>query len=191
MEWTSGQFFTIAASAYLGATAAGAMKACKNIIGVLHILFFGLANVIPIRASKILHASGIKPMVNYLRKVAFWGGALTAIFGIIAASAPDFWLHLIYGAEYNSYGFVLRWYALIYFVSFFSIVLRAGLRTMEHTKPIFLARMFATIFTLVFAIPMINAFGLSGAMIGMLCADAISRLIQILAFTRRVKKEME
>ena len=47
MQWTSGNFFLIAAGSILGPLAVGAMKAAQNIIGVTHILFQAMENFVP------------------------------------------------------------------------------------------------------------------------------------------------
>ncbi|VAX22188.1 hypothetical protein MNBD_NITROSPINAE02-1486 [hydrothermal vent metagenome] len=187
MDWASGQFFTIAATAYLGPAAAGAMKACQNIMGVLHILFFGLSNVIPVRAAKILHSRGVLPMVDYLRKIALYGGIVTALYAMLAAIAPDFWLHTIYGEEYRGFGFVLRWYALIYVLLFFNTPLRAGLTALEYSKPIFVGRVVTAIFTFISIAPLISNYEIAGAVFGIFCVRVIHNGILLVALGRRIK----
>ncbi len=186
MDWASGQFFTIAATAYLGPSAAGAMKACQNIMGVLHILFFGLANVIPVRAAKILHKDGIAPMVSYLQKIALYGGVVTALFAMLVAIAPEFWLHTIYGVEYVGFGFVLQWYAIIYVLLFFNTPLRAGLTALEYTKPIFVGRVVTAIFTLISIAPLISNFEIAGAVFGIFCVRVIHNGILLVALGKRI-----
>lgn len=187
MQWTSSNFFTIVVAVYLGSSAAGAMRACQSIMGALHILFYGLENVVPLRAAKTLHSDGVKAMRRYLGRVTLIGGGFSAIFTVIAASAPEFWLHVFYGMEYSGYGFVLQWYALIYFLMFFSTPLRAGFRALEYTKPHFWAYVLATIFTFVLCVPLISNFGLVGAMIGLLCTNLIHRGFMMVALVKRMK----
>jgi len=186
MQWMSTNFFTITAAAFLGASAAGAMRAAQNIMGALHILFFGLDNVTPISASRILHEQGVRPMVAYLKKVIVLGGAVTVSFAALAAYAPEFWLTTVYGDDYRGFGFVLQWYALIYVVIFFSAPLLAGLRALEETRPHFWACAASTLFTIAGFAPLISGFGLAGALAGVFGANLIQQVIIFIALKKRV-----
>ncbi len=89
------------------------------------------------------------------------------------AAAPGFWLELFFGSEYSQYGYILRWFAVAYVVAFLGLPLRAGLRALEHTRPIFSAYQWTTLFTLISAYPIIKFLGLSGAAVGFLLAQGI------------------
>jgi len=174
LQWTSGNMFIIAAGSILGPTAVGALKAGQNIMGVVHILFQGLENIVPVRASFYLHKSGFQSMAHYLRKVTVWGGLATGILAVAVSVSPEFLLTKIFGDDYQGYGYILIWYAVIYVVSFLSLPLRILLRTIEKTFPVFLAYILMTIFSVLTAVPMVQEFGLQGVLIGMLILVIIS-----------------
>jgi O-antigen/teichoic acid export membrane protein len=97
MQWTSGNLFIVAAGGVLGAVAVGALKAAQNVMGITHILFQGLENIVPVRAGTYYHKGGSQALVVYLRKVAWAGGLATAAMALLAAAFPEFWLGLFYG----------------------------------------------------------------------------------------------
>jgi len=173
MQWTSWNFFVIVGSTQMGPVAAGAIRATQNIIGVTHIMFQGLANVVPIQAAKTFHKNGTLQLQNYLVKVAIWGGTTTAVFCIIVAYWAEFWLRLLYGNEYLNYGFILRWWSLSYFLIFFGVPLTSGLRALENTRPLFISYSVITIFSLSTAAWIVKYYGLHGAMAGVFCAQLL------------------
>jgi len=151
----------------------GALKAAQTLMGITHILFLGLENVVPIRAAWHFRNGGNGALLAYLQHVALVGGLGVAAIGAIAAAAPGFWFEVVFRYEYREYGYILRWFAVAYVVTFMGLPLRAGLRAIEHTRPIFSAYQWTTLFTLVTAYPMIALFGLSGAAAGFLMAQSI------------------
>src|SRR5437879_5905535 len=58
MQWSSGNLFAMAAPIYYGAAAAGILRAAQNIVGVAHIWFLGLDNVVPAEAARRMHSKG-------------------------------------------------------------------------------------------------------------------------------------
>jgi len=173
MQWTSGNYFLIGAGAILGPVAAGALKAAQNIMGVSHIIFQGLENVIPAKASSCYAHGGRSSLLVYLKQVTWWGGASTAVIAVLAFLSPDFWLRLVYGVEYQAYGYVLQWYAGIYLLIFMGLPLRAGLRALEHSRPIFISYCLMTLFTAISADFLIKTMGLVGAVSGIFCTQVI------------------
>lgn len=188
MQWTSGQFFFIVAGATLGVSAVGALRAAQSIMGVLNVLFRGLENVVQPRAAQLYRGKNTRALVSYLWRITRWGGLLTVVIAAIAAVAPEYWLELAYGAEFARYDFLLRWYALIYVITFLAVPCGNGLRTLEAAENIFWAYVTATVFSLIFAYPLIAFFELKGAIIGILFSQSLLHLYITLAFHREVKR---
>ena len=167
LQWTSGNLFVIAAPVYYGAAAAGVLKASQNLMGVTHVWFQGLDNVVPVETARRLRDGGVHSMLAYTRSVlARWGG-LTLVFAIVMASAPGFWLRLIYGPDMVQYGYILRLFALLYVLIFVGGPLRAGLQALEFTAPVFWSYLAMTTFAITFAFPMAKWLGLGGTMLGL------------------------
>jgi len=173
LQWTSGNLFVIAAPFYYGAAAAGVIRASQNLMGVTHIWFQGLDNVVPVETTRRLHDGGVHSMLAYLRSVLLKWGGLTLLFAIVMAAAPGFWLRLMYGAGMAQYGFVLRFCAAYYVMSFVGVQMRAGLQALEYTVPIFWSNVVMSAFAFAFAFPMAKWLGLRGALLGLLFTQVI------------------
>ncbi len=155
--------------------------------GSTDILFMGLANIVPVRAARRFAEGGAKALTAYLGRVALGGEVVTAVVAVVLAAAPGFWLNLGFGEEYAGYGYLLRWFAVIYPVRFLAFPLSAGLRAIEFTRPLFYASLAATLFTLASVYPLIHWLGLTGVMGGLLTNTVMRTVILKSGFSRRVK----
>ncbi len=168
LQWTSSNLFVIAAPVYYGAAAAGVLKASQNLMGVTHVWFQGLDNVVPVESARRLREGGVRSMLAYTRSILLKWGGLTLLFAIVMAISPAFWLRLMYGPEMAQYGYILRLYALLYVVVFMGGPLRAALQALEFTVPIFWSYLAMTAFAFSFAVPMAKWLGLSGSLFGLI-----------------------
>jgi O-antigen/teichoic acid export membrane protein len=173
LQWTSSNLFVIAAPVYYGAAAAGVLKASQNLMGVTHVWFQGLDNVVPVETARRLHSGGVPSMLGYTRSILVKWGGLTLLFAVVIAAAPGLWLRLMYGPEMVQYGYILRLYALLYVVVFMGGPLRAGLQALEFTVPIFWSYLAMTAFAFSFAIPMAKWLGLSGSLFGLIGSQVL------------------
>jgi O-antigen/teichoic acid export membrane protein len=144
------------------------LKASQNLMGVTHVWFQGLDNVVPVETARRLREGGVRSMLGYTRSILVKWGGLTLLFAIVMAASPAFWLRLMYGPEMLQYGYILRLYALLYVVIFLGGPLRAGLQALEFTVPIFWSYLAMTAFAFSFAGPMAKWLGLSGTLLGLL-----------------------
>jgi O-antigen/teichoic acid export membrane protein len=161
-------------------------------MGVTHIWFQGLDNVVPVETARRLRQGGVHSMLAYTRSVLLKWGGLTLLFAIVMAVAPGFWLHLIYGPQMVQYGYILRLYALLYVIIFVGSPLRAGLQALEFTVPIFWSYLVMTAFAFIFAVPMAKWLGLSGSLFGLLGAQILFQgivAVSLLARSNRVVRE--
>jgi O-antigen/teichoic acid export membrane protein len=167
LVWTSSNFFIVAAPIYYGAAAAGVLKAAQNLMGVTHIWFQGLDNVVPSETARRLQ-KGAPAMLAYTRSIITRWGGLTLLFAAALSIAPGFWLSLFYGPQMLHYGYVLRLYGLLYVIVFIGGPLRAGLQALEFTVPIFWSYLVMTGCAFLFAVPLAKSLGIGGTLIGMI-----------------------
>jgi O-antigen/teichoic acid export membrane protein len=177
LTWTSSNLFVLAAPVYYGAAAAGVLKASQNLMGVTHVWFQGLDNVVPVETARRLRTGGVHSMLAYARSVLIKWGGLTLLFAMLMGVAPGFWLRLMYGPELAQYGYILRLYALLYVIIFLGSPLRACLQALEFTAPIFWSYLTMTAFAFAFAFPMAKMLGLSGSLVGLLGAQVVFQSI--------------
>jgi O-antigen/teichoic acid export membrane protein len=190
LTWTSSNLFVLAAPAYYGAAAAGVLKASQNLMGVTHVWFQGLDNVVPVETARRLRDGGVPSMLAYTRSILFKWGGLTALFALLMAAAPGFWLRLAYGAEMAQYGSILRLYAVLYVIIFIGGPLRAGLQALEFTAPIFWSYLAMTGFAFLLAVPMAKWLGLKGTMMGLLGAQILFQSVVGAALLIKSRRSM-
>jgi O-antigen/teichoic acid export membrane protein len=186
LNWGVGNLFIVAAGAMLGAAAVGSMKAAQNIVGISHILMLGLENVAPISAARRYHASGGPALSRYLVRFTVLGGSAMALIIGLASIAPDFLLRVIYGSEFEGQGYLVRWWCFIYFFVFLAVPPRIGLRTLEHTRPIFLQNLYLSALSLAIFYPMITNFEIIGVMVGLSVIQVLRFGILTLSYRKRL-----
>jgi O-antigen/teichoic acid export membrane protein len=163
-------------------------------MGVTHVWFQGLDNVVPVETARRLRKGGVASMLAYTRSILLKWGGLTLLFAIVMAAAPGFWLHLIYSPEMAQYGYILRLYALLYVIVFVGGPLRAGLQALEFTVPIFWSYLAMTALAFIFAVPMAKWLGLGGSLFGLLGAQLVFQSIvgvSLLVKSRRVARQAD
>jgi O-antigen/teichoic acid export membrane protein len=180
----------VAAGSILGVFAVGAIKAAQNIIGITHVFFQALENIVPARASFYYERGGVTRLISYLQRVSFIGGIVTLFFVLIVNLFPKLWISLFYGDDYSEVSYALLWYGPVYLCVFLGLSLRSGLRSVNYTKAIFIGYLAMTIFSLICAYPMIIWLKIHGAMIGILITQIIFLSISSALLSYRIKNEL-
>jgi O-antigen/teichoic acid export membrane protein len=165
VEWLQGQLLTLIAGAVLGATVVGAMRATQQVIGITHLLFEGLQNVVPVGAARALAASGRRALRAYTFGAMFGTGLATGAIVFMLLAAPEAWLSLIYGERLAGWGWLLYWQGAIYLAIVPGLPLSAGLTALERTRPLFLAQMLGAVATVLLGVPVARSFGIQGLML--------------------------
>jgi O-antigen/teichoic acid export membrane protein len=188
MQWGAGNLFLMAAPVYYGAAASAIIRAANNIVGVAHIWFLGLDNVVPAEAARQMRLGGVNAMMRYIKHVIVLWGSVTLIFVSIVAAFPTFWLRLAYGQKYSSDGSILRLYALLYIFIFISGPLRSALQALEYTAPVFWAYPALIAFSVALAGPFARNLGLNGVMLGMCATQLVFQSFIGVALWLRIRK---
>ena len=188
MQWGAGNLFLMAAPVYYGAAASAVLRAAGNIVGVAHVWYLGLDNVVPAQAARLMRLKGMDGMLRYIKGIFLQWGGVTLVFTTIVACFPSFWLRLSYGTKYSSDGSVLRLYALLYVFVFISRPLCASLQALEYTAPIFWAYPAMIAFSVALAGPIARKLGLNGVLLGMCGVQLIFQSIVGIALWLRVRQ---
>ena len=182
----SRNLFIIAAGSILGATSVGAIRAAQSLMGITNVMFQAIDNVVTVRCGVSFQRGGNAALVAQLQRVTVLGGGATVVAVSVCAAVPDWLLGTVFGADYSGYGDLIRWFGIIYLLMFLGTILRIGLRTVEYTRPIFLSLVYATVFSIVFAYPLTDSFGLTGVMAGLLAAQGIRQFVLWRAFRSKI-----
>lgn len=172
-QWFGTNSYLVATAAILGTNAVGAFKAAHTVIGVLHLVFLAMENVVPVSAAKLLHAHGRPGMLRYMQRVARIG-----LLGTVAISAclmlfPETILSIIYsGVVTEQLVVAMRGLALMYVFVFLIAVLNIIFRTLERTQVVFMTYLASTLVAVALAEPIVARFGFEGAIYGMVGQQA-------------------
>lgn len=187
LQWCSGNFFLIAAASTLGATAVGAVRIGQNIVGLCHLLFLAMENIVPAEAAQQYIEKGMNKMSQYLKQTSLWmGSVVTVVLGVMALSG-SFLIEILYGSEYSSYGFVIVGYCINYFIAYWGFPARYFLRTIQFTKPIFIAYCISAAFSMAAAFPMTEHWGIWGLLTGLI----ISQLLTLFTYMYFIRQKLK
>ncbi|HOS47606.1 MAG TPA: hypothetical protein PLG57_03170 [Bacteroidia bacterium] len=187
LQWFSGNLFIIAAGAILGPVAVGATRMAQNIVGVTHVLFLAMENIIPTRAANHQRIAGNHGMFKYLWKFTLQMGLITfTLLALIAIFSGNI-IELCYGKAFMEYRHILIGFCALYVIVFLGYPLRYAIRTMEKTHLIFVSFVASAIFSIISAYPIIKTFGLNGVVAGLM----ITQLITLFIYLFNIRKEIK
>lgn len=190
LQWLCGNFFIIAGAGILGAAAVGAIRIAQNVIGLTHVIFLAMENIVPVYAARQFKNGGIKSLYNFLRKLSLQSGvAIMVILILLAVFAPVIFKFL-YGEAFVSFSYILVGFCIIYLMVFIGHPLRFALCTLENTKPIFIGYLLGAIFSLIAANLMIKNWGMFGLLSGLFITQLIAQAVYIFSLLK-IKKSYE
>jgi O-antigen/teichoic acid export membrane protein len=188
LQWFSGNLFIIAAGAIMGPLAVGVTRMAQNIVGITHVLFLAMENIIPVRAANSQREGGNEKMFRYLWKFTLQMGIITfTLLALIAIFSKQIIL-AFYGSEFVDYRFMLIGFCILYVIIFLGYPLRYAIRTLENTKLIFISFIASSAFSILTAYPIIKAFGLTGVIIGLMLTQLITLGIYLYSLRKELKK---
>ncbi len=177
LQWLSGNYFIIVGASILGTSAVGAVRLVQNIMGLCHVLFLAMENIVPIEAARQFHLEGEDALTKYLVQISWkLGFGFCIILLGLTFFSPQI-LFLLYGAEAVEHTYIVFAYAFLYVLVFLGHPFRFFMRTIEQTRPIFMAYILSTVFSLCFANVLLQEFEMRGLLFGLIATQAIALII--------------
>ncbi len=178
LQWLSGNFFIIVSAGVLGPIAVGAVRIAQNIMGLCHIFFQVMENIVPVEAAQQYASGGMNSLKKYLQSISIQMGVLIVGLLSLISIFATFLLDVLYGAAYVPYAYIIWGFCVMYLLVYAGYPLRFALRTLEVTKPIFIGYLLSTLFSILFAKWMISKWEIQGLILGM----AICQVLSLLAY---------
>ncbi|MBA3017838.1 MAG: hypothetical protein KKH17_06395 [Proteobacteria bacterium] len=163
--WMGTQLIIYMTGAILSVTAVGAMGAMRNLVGLTNIFFLSLQNIVPSRASLVFSNKGINALNKYLQKISIIGGSLTFLIIVVPLINSEFWVRLVYGTQYQGYGWIVKWWGVYFLIGFFHRPFSFGLQVLSNTRAIFFAFLAGSIVSITMTYPLLHWAGLTGGML--------------------------
>ena len=184
LQWLSGNYFIIVGASILGTTAIGAVRMVQNIMGLCHVMFLAMENIVPIEAARQYHLDGESALSKYLISITWkLGLGFSVVLAGLAFFAPQI-LELLYGPESVQHAYIVLAYVALYVFVFLGHPFRFFMRTVEKTQSIFIAYILGTIFSLLSANFLLTKYGMNGLLFGLLFTQIIA-VVTYLVFVRQ------
>ncbi len=187
LQWFSGNILIISAGPILGIAAVGIIRILQNIMGVLHVLFLTLENVVPVKASMLLNTHGKKQMFTYFKKVFMVTGAIYGVILITLKLSGQFILTFLYGAEYAQYTNLLDIFILLYVFVFIGTIAQLIIKTLKLNIGISIAYALTAITAFTLSVPLLETFDIKGVIIGL----GIFQVITISTYYITIKRNLK
>jgi len=179
MQWTSINFYILLAATILSPVAVAAIRVGQNLTQVVNVFLLAGENYFPLIASDIYQQRGLSGCIHYLLKVSL------VFIGFILSASPVVVIYrnelvdLIYGDEYVQFSYVLLFYMLITILMVIMMSVRILFRVIGSTRPWFYGYMGSSLLTLFFSFPLVNNFGVKGALVGMIVSQFVLLLVSL------------
>ncbi len=174
LQWTAGNVFLVAAASLLGSVAVGAVRMAQNMVGLSHVLFLAMENIVPAEVARRFFTHGRKRMERYLWQVGLLMSVPFAGLLVTLSVLAPLLIQWLYGPEYLPYNQLVSGFAVLYLFVFIGYPLRFALRTLSLTMPIFKAYGISALVSLVLAYPLVGWLGVEGVVIGLLVGQLIT-----------------
>lgn len=183
LQWFSGNYLIIIAASILGNAAVGVIKIFQNLMGILHILFLTLENIVPPKASYLFNASGKKALFTYIKKIGLFTGVIYIIVLVLLSISGKHIIQTVYGFEYTKYTFLIHYFILVYVFVFLGTLSQIVIKTLQLNISILIAYVITVITTAIIAKPLINNYNITGVVYGF----GILQIITLITYTSAIK----
>jgi len=186
LQWFSGNILIISAGSILGIASVGIIRVLQNIMGVLHVLFLTLENVIPVKASILLNNHGKKQMFTYFKKVLIVTGALYGLILIVLKFSGRLILTFLYGIEYAKYTHLLDLFIVLYIFVFIGTIAQLIIKTLKLNIGISIAYGLTAIAAFTLSVPLLETFDIKGVIVGL----GLFQIITISTYYITIKRSL-
>ena len=146
-QWFTGNVLLLVGGKMLSMELIGALRIMQNLMGVLNVILLSFESYVPISAAKIFDHSGISDLLKYLKNTVLKATVLFALPLLLFALLARPIITLVYGVEHSSYAYLLQAYVVLYVFIILAMILRIGLRAIEHTRPVFVSYIITAVFS--------------------------------------------
>jgi O-antigen/teichoic acid export membrane protein len=167
-SWLTAQLFVYVIAIVDGAGAAGALRATQTLLGPLNAFVLFLATVLPIRFAAAYARGGEAPLRRTMHRAYLASLPVVLLYGLAVSLAAEPLLRWLYGSTYEEYGTAVALFALFYVAVHAGYLGGAVLNARRDTRSLFVANVYAAVVGLVLGWPLVEAWGVNGAVAGML-----------------------
>lgn len=193
LRWfSSAQMFQYLAAFVLGMAATATLKSAQILFGPSRMLATSLTAVLPSRFARTQAASGKAGLHAQMKSTYFLVAPVLGAYCLLVALFAGPLLRLVYpDGKYAGGETVLRLYAVSSFLSYNLHFASSALRAGRLTRDVFKISIWTAIIAVVSGWLCIRAFGVSGALMGMIIASLMNNVLYWLAYRRHLNRKDE
>jgi O-antigen/teichoic acid export membrane protein len=184
IQWTSSNFLLLSLGVILGTPAVGTVRLVQNLMGVLHVFFITIENVVPAKASFLLNRHSAAHFKTYFKQVIKKSSLL---FGVIILTL---WLlkaeilQVVYGIKFVENQDLFGWFIILYIFIFSGTLFQIYLKTTEANRSIFIAYLASLIASFLSSNYLIETYNLLGYVYGLMLFQLIGISIYLISIKR-------
>jgi len=167
-SWISAQLFVYVIAIVDGASATGALRATQTLLGPLNAFLLFLGTVLPIRFAAAYARGGEQRLRGTMHRAYLASLPIVVLYGLAVSLAAEPLLRWLYGSTYAGYGRAVALFAFFYVAAHASYLGGAVLNARRDTRALFVANVWAALAGLVLGWPLVETWGVDGAVAGML-----------------------
>ena len=183
LQWGSSNFFVLVSGVYLGIEALGALRLAQSFFGIINIVLQTVENYFLPKVA-VLYNENVTKAKKYLLEITTYGALLFGVLLSILFIFSNEIIVLAGGNKYQSYGYVVKIIAILYFFIFLSYPVRIAVRILVLNKIFFIGYLLSFVVSLLTFHFLLKYSGLYGAVTGLI----INQIIMILYWQNQLKK---
>lgn len=183
LQWCSSNFFVLISGVYLGIEALGALRLVQSFFGIINIVLQTVENYFLPKVAA-LYNQNVATAKKYLLQITLYGAILFGLLLSVLFVFSNPIIVLAGGDKYNSYGYVVKIIAILYFFIFLSYPVRIAVRVMVLNKIFFIGYLLSFISSVLTFHFLLKYSALYGAVAGLI----INQIIMILYWQNQLKK---
>lgn len=166
--WARENLLYVSVGAFVGLAEVGILRAAQQLVMMVNVPLHGLANIVPMRAAKAFEAKGHDGLIDLID--GFVMRYMAAIMTLVVAIAVsgDLVLSLVYGPQYSGAGAIVAAFAMVMIVHLVRNTMGIIVQAVEKTEYEFYASAASIIVLAVSIYPLVQWYGIAGAMLGAL-----------------------
>ena len=181
--WISQNLFLFVSNKLIGVSAVGLIRVIQNLFAITNIGFQAFDNWGQVEAARVFNKKGIKGLNLFTKKLIFYLGLATSLIVILIAINYENLMLNIFNVIPDGYGFAILIYSFSRILSGLSSPFKYYVACIGKTNLNFASEISGFITVLILTYPLINNFGLSGA----LCCITLMQLSLFFTYIYNIK----
>ena len=188
-QWLSTMLFPFLTAAFAGTAATAVYRLVMNVVAPLHVIFNAAPSFAAPRASRAYHEGGVKKLFGFLVPTVILIGLPVSVYLLGVSVFGSEVLRLMYGSQYAHHADLIWLFAAAYIFQYLIDAEAIALLALGNPRSIFLGRLTSIVLTLTVGVGLTAAYGVTGAVAGLIVTNGGFFLVLASILSRLRKKD--